>query len=204
MKTLYIFTAHIDDLEFACLGYLLNNQYDKIKLIIATTWESKEQVFSINLKELGKYIEIEYINLGFEQRLIPTHFDQVKNAFYKNINFNEDFDILTHDSSDAHTDHRALFDIALGLYKYTNRFVTIYSPEAIHFNPNYFIELNEEQFKIKKQLLANYDFGQEQSYTKKGTYFNDNRINLSNMHALENFHSKDLKSCEIYKIYKWI
>ena len=50
MKILYVFVAHIDDLEFSCLGYLLNSKYDKIKVIIATTWEAKEKIFHKNLK----------------------------------------------------------------------------------------------------------------------------------------------------------
>tara|TARA_R110002012_G_scaffold237894_1_gene411645 strand:- start:10 stop:624 length:615 start_codon:yes stop_codon:yes gene_type:complete len=204
MKTLYIFVAHIDDLEFSCLGYLLNNEYNKIKIVISTTWKPKTKVFNTNLNILNKYKKLEYVNLGFDQRLIPTHFDKVKNAFYKQIDFTEDFDILTHDKSDAHTDHKALHEIALGLYKYTNRFITIYSPEAINFTPNYFIELSKEQLNLKKQLLDNYNFNEEQSYTKKGKYFEDNRINISTFYALENFHNKDMEGCEIYKIHKWL
>jgi hypothetical protein len=204
MKTLYIFISHIDDLEFSCLGYLFNSKYNKVKIIIATTWSAKETVFQKNLQILKKYVDIEYINLGFDQRVIPTYFDKVKDAFYKQVDFTEDFDILTHDKSDAHTDHRSLHEISLGLYKYTDKFITIYSPEAINFNPNYFIELTKDQLKIKKELLNNYNFNEEQSYTKKGTYFNDNRVNLSSFYALENFHNKDMEGCEIYKIYKWL
>ena len=95
MKTLYIFVAHIDDLEFSCLGYLLNNEYDKIKVVIATTWVPKTKVFHKNLNILRKYKNVEYVNLDFDQRVIPTYFDEVKNSFYKQINFTEDFDILT-------------------------------------------------------------------------------------------------------------
>ena len=204
MKILYIFVAHIDDLEFSCLGYILNSKYNQVKVIIATTWSAKEIVFSKNLKLLSKHIDIEYINLGFEQRLIPTYFDQVKDKFYKEIDFNSEFDILTHDINDAHTDHRSLYDISLGLYKYANKFITIYSPEAINFKPNYFVELSKEQNQLKKILLDNYNFNEEQSYAKKGTYFNDNRIDLPTNFALENFHGKDIKSCEIYKIHKWL
>ena len=213
MKILYVFVAHIDDLEFSCLGYLLNSKYDKIKVIIATTWEAKEKIFqknlkllknNINKKNIIKHIDLEYINLGFEQRVIPTYFDKVKDKFYKKIDFNSDFDILTHDINDAHTDHRSLYDISLGLYKYANKFITIYSPEAINFKPNYFVELSKEQNNLKKDLLNNYNFNEEQSYAQKGSYFNDNRIDLPTHFALENFHGKDIESCEIYKIHKWL
>ena len=47
-KTLYVFVAHIDDLEFSCLGYLLNTYYNRIKIVIATTWEPKAKVFEKN------------------------------------------------------------------------------------------------------------------------------------------------------------
>ena len=216
-KTLYVFVAHIDDLEFSCLGYLLNTYYNRIKIVIATTWEPKAKVFEKNLQRLmgqlklemelscrRRITKIEYVNLKFDQRVIPTHFDEVKNSFYKQVDFTEDFDILTHDKSDAHTDHRALHEIALGLYKYTDMFITIYSPEAINFIPNYFVELSKEQLEFKKELLDNYNFNEEQSYAKKGKYFEDNRINLPSFYALENFHNKDMEGCEIYKIHKWL
>ena len=54
MKILYVFVAHIDDLEFSCLGYLLNSKYDKIKVIIATTWEAKEKIFQQKSKIIKK------------------------------------------------------------------------------------------------------------------------------------------------------
>lgn len=204
MRTLYIFVAHIDDLEFACLGYTLNNSYDKVKLIVATTWPAKEEFFKKNLEILSQYIELEYINLGFPQRLIPTHFDEVKDKFYKQIDFSSDFDILTHDKNDAHTDHVGVFTIAFGIYKYCNKFVTIYSPEMVNFTPNYFVEMTSEQIKLKKELLANYDFGQEQSYAKKGTYFEEERLDLPTMFALDMFHNKNIAGSECYKIYKWL
>lgn len=204
MRTLYIFVAHIDDLEFACLGYVFNNKYDKVKLVVATTWPAKEEFFKKNLDSLRKSIDIEYINLGFPQRVIPTHFDEVKDKFYKLINFSEDFDILTHDKNDAHTDHTSVFQIAFGVYKYCNKFITIYSPEMVNFTPNYFVEMSPSQVALKKELLATYDFGQEQSYTKKGTYFEEERLDLPTLFALDMFHNKNVEACECYKIYKWL
>jgi hypothetical protein len=203
MNNLYVFLSHLDDLEFSCLSYILNSDYKKVKVIVATTWAPKEKIFEKNLKILKSHVNIEYINLGFKQRLIPTYFDKVKDKFYKNVDFNSEFDIITHDADDAHTDHKALHNIALGLFKYCNRFITVYSPEAINFKPNFYVEMNDMQIKLKNELLDNYNFNEEQSYAQKGTYFNNNRIDLPKLYALENFHGRDIEGCEIFKIYKW-
>lgn len=204
MRTLYTVLAHIDDLEFATLGYILNSDYDRIVLITCTTWEPKEGVFQKNLEILKEYVNIEYVNLKFPQRLIPTYFDEIKDRIYKEIDFSSDFDILTHDAKDAHTDHTSVYKILFGIYKYCNRFVTVYSPEMVNFTPNFFIEMDKEQLELKKKLLANYNFNEEQSYAKKGYYFQEDRIDLPTLFALDMFHNRNLVGSECYKIYKWL
>ena len=207
-NNLFIFTAHLDDLEFSCLGYLLKHteDYNTINVVIASTWEDKVHVWKDNLKLLENKIgkKINYFNLGFEQRTIPTNFDKVKDSFYKIVNFEERFDILTHDKNDAHTDHRALYEISFGLYKYSDRFITLYSPEAVDFIPNYYVDMTESDDKFKKNLISNYDFGKEQTYTKKGSYFELDYQDIPSIYAKANFHNAKISHCEMYKIYKWI
>ena len=146
-KDLVVFIAHIDDFECACYGYVFKHhkEYDKIKIVTATTWAKKLPVWEENLKLFPKEIldKIEDINLDFPQRQLTTEFDNLKDKFYKIIDFNNRFDILTHDEEDCHSDHTALAKAARGMYKYCNRFVTIYSPSSAHFNPNYFVNLNK-------------------------------------------------------------
>ena len=91
MKKLYIFMAHIDDFECSCYGYLFRHhkEYKKIYLVIATMWENKRKIILENLDELPDEIKnkIEYINLDFEARTLMNEFDNVKDKFYKIINY---------------------------------------------------------------------------------------------------------------------
>ena len=139
-KDLIVFIAHIDDFECSCFGYLFKHykKYEQINIVIATTWPSKVPIWEENLKLLPPSIKdkINYTNLNFEQRTLNTNFDHLKDKFYKIIDFNKRFDILTHDEEDCHSDHTALAKAARGMYKYCNRFITIYSPSSAHFNPN--------------------------------------------------------------------
>ena len=116
-KTLIVFAAHIDDVELAFWGYMSKHydEYKKIKIIIATDWEPKRDVWNENLERMKDYIAattvphrfdvIEYVNLGYEARKAMTDFDSIKDDFYKLIDFDKRFDILTHDDKDCHTDH---------------------------------------------------------------------------------------------------
>lgn len=208
-KDLIVFIAHIDDFECACYGYVFKHykEYSKIKIVTATTWAKKIPVWEENLKLFPKEIldKIEDINLDFPQRQLTTEFDNLKDKFYKLIDFNKRFDILTHDKEDCHSDHTALAKAARGMYKYCNRFVTIYSPSSSHFNPNYFVGLDKDTYNLKKLTLDKYDIQKDQSYTKLGYYLqSEEHYNIGRAHVLENYVFDDYKNYEVYKIIKWL
>jgi len=208
-KELVYFIAHIDDFEFSCLGYLHENHhlYENIKIITATMWEKKIEIWRENIKLLPSDIQqkIVDINLGFPQRRMMEHFDDVKEEFYKHINFKGRFDLITHDSEDCHTDHIALHHIAKGIYKYSNRFITILSPSSINFAANYFIGLEEDVYDLKKKCLDKYDISNEQSFSKLGYYLqSEEHYNIARTHVLSNYAFDDHKTYEIYKILKWL
>jgi len=209
MKKLYIVTAHIDDFECSAYGYLFKHhkEYDKIVLVIASKWKFKDNIILQNLKELPDEIEskIQYINLGYEARKFNTDFDKMKDDFYKEIDWNEDFDILTHDSNDAHTDHKVLSDISMGLYKYVSKYITMYSPSSVNFGPNYFVGLSDEAYQYKKKALDKYDIQKEQSYSKKGYYLqSEDHYNIGKSYVLENCVNTNSNYYEVYKILKWM
>ena len=54
---LVFFMAHLDDFELSCLGYLIKygKDYDTIKCIVASKWQSKEPVWKENLKKIEKF-----------------------------------------------------------------------------------------------------------------------------------------------------
>ena len=176
MKDLYFFLAHIDDFEISCIGYLFRNHkhYNNIYIIIATDWEPKREIWLENLdlicSNLNISQKVKYINLGYEPRLLMTNIDNLKNDFYEQVDFNLKFDIVTHDKEDCHTDHIACSLAGTGLYKYTNKYVTIYSPSSKHFKANYWIGLPQEIYNIKKACIDKYDIRHDKSYTKLGYY----------------------------------
>ena len=129
----------------------------------------------------------------------------MKDAFYKKINFDKRFDLLTRDGNDSHTDHVAVSLVAKGMYKYCNRFVTIYSPSSVHFDSNYYIGLSSQVFSIKRKALDEYDISKEQSYSKWGYYLqSEEHYNIGRAYVLENFAFDDYENYEIYRIFKWL
>ena len=207
-KNLICFMAHLDDFELSCLGYLFRhvNEYDKIRCIIATTWEAKTQIWHENLNRICQFIgkELRYENLGFQQRKMQTNFDDIKDKFYSTVDFKERFDILTHDFDDCHTDHIATHMIAKGLYKYCDRFTTVYSPSSVNFMANYWIGLGEDQHNLKRNFLDKYSINVEQSYTKLGYYLQDTQhYDVGSAYYRENFVHADHEHHECYKILKW-
>lgn len=208
-KDLVIFIAHVDDCECASYGYLFKHheEYEEIKIVTATTWPNKVPVWEKNLKNLPEpvFSKIKNINLEFNQRTLFENLDPMKDSFYKKIDFNKRFDLLTHDDKDSHTDHVAVNLAAKGLYKYCNRFITMYSPSSVHFKSNYYIGLSPEVVSIKKEALDGYDIAKEQSYSKWGYYLqSEEHYNIGRAHVLENFAFDDYENYEIYKILKWL
>ena len=217
MKDLIVFAAHLDDVELAFWGFISKHfeDYQRIKVIIATDHEPKRGVWAENLKLMSEYIyttskyrptvKIEYINLGYAARQGMTDFDKIKDDFYKLLDFDRRFDILTHDDKDCHTDHHVLNKIAMGMYKYANRFVTVYSPSSTHFDANYWIPLDDEQWNLKREMCEGYDIGKEQSYSKMGYYLDsEEHWNIGKSYQMENFVHTDNKYYEVYRIIKWL
>lgn len=207
MKDLYFFIAHLDDFEISCLGYLFKNkhQYNNINIIISTNWAPKKEIWKENLELIKSKLDInvDYINLDYNQRTLMSNFDNLKDDFYKQINFNNRFDIVTHDSEDCHTDHIACNIIATGLFKYTNKFVTIYSPSSKNFKANYWIGLTKKTYQFKKECIDKYNINNEQSYTKLGYYIqNEDHYNIGKSYYLENFVHQDCDYYETYRILK--
>lgn len=206
-RDLYFFISHIDDFEISCLSYLwkYSNTYQNINIIIPTSWTPKKEIWEDNLKAIREFlnIDIKYQNLGYDQRSLMTNFDKVKDDFYKCINFKNRFDIVTHDENDCHTDHLACNMIALGIFKYSSKFITIYSPSSRNFNPNFWIGMEDELYNIKKNFIDKYTVENEQSYTKLGYYIqSEDHYNIGKSYYIENNVHQDYKYYECFRILK--
>ena len=207
MRDVYFFLAHIDDFEISCIGFLCSNhtKYESVNIIIATDWEKKRGIWEDNLKALEKHlgIAISYKNLKYDQRVLMTNFDAVKDSFYRAINFERRFDIVTHDQEDCHTDHVACSMIANGIFKYANSYFTVYSPSSRNFKANYWVGMSQEEYALKKACVDRYNISNEQSYTKLGYYMqNEEHYNIGRSYHLENFVHEDHDFYETYRIIK--
>ena len=93
-KDLVVFIAHIDDFECACYGYVFKHhkEYDKIKIVTATTWAKKLPVWEENLKLFPKEIldKIEDITGAYYYHTMKKELNgkiKVPLISFRNLNF---------------------------------------------------------------------------------------------------------------------
>ncbi len=205
-KDLHILCAHLDDFEISCYGYIFKHhgRYENIYLHLATNNDHKEPITLNNLNELAKILGrgINYRQHNFHSTRLRNEMDDLKDSIYTSIDFKRNFDILCHDSNDLHTDHQVCYEIMMGLLKLSDRFFTYYSPSSINFEPNYFIELSEDQYKFKSKTIGEYDIEKDQSYSKVGYYLNEH-WNIGMAYVMENCAKYKSEYYDIYKIKKW-
>ena len=206
IKDLHILCAHLDDFEISCYGYIFKHhkQYENIYLHLATNNDHKEPITKANLQLLESIIErpLIYLQHNCHSTRLRSEMDDLKDLIYRSIDFKRNFDILSHDSNDLHTDHQVCYEIMMGLMKLSDRFVTYYSPSSLNFEPNYFIELTKPQYDEKIRGISCYDIEKDQSYTKVGYYLNEH-WNIGMAYVMENCAKYKSEYYDIYKIKKW-
>ena len=205
-RDLHILCAHLDDFEISCNGYIFkhHNRYENIYVHVATNNKHKDPITIKNLNELSVLIgkPLIYRQHNYNSTRLRTEMDDLKNSIYTGIDFKRDFDILSHDNKDLHTDHQVCNEIMTGLLKLSDRFITYYSPSSLNFEPNYFIELNKNQWNFKNKTIEKYDIEKDQSYSKVGYYLNEH-WNIGMAYVMENCAKYKSEYYDIYKIKKW-
>ena len=205
-RDLHILCAHLDDFEISCCGYLFKhyNRYENIYLHLATHNDYKEPITLQNVGEFGSVIKqtIHYLQHNYHSTRLRSEMDYLKDNVYRNIDFKRNFDILSHDNKDLHTDHQVCNEIMMGLLKLSDRFITYYSPSSLNFEPNYFIELSKEQYDFKTKTISRYDIKKDHSYSKVG-YYLDSHWNIGMAYVMENCAKYKSEYYDIYKIKKW-
>ena len=208
-KDLHVLCAHLDDFEISCNGYIFKHhkQYENIYIHVATNNDHKEPITIENLQLLTDILPspistIHYKQHDFHSTRLRSEMDDLKDSIYTSIDFKRNFDILSHDSNDLHTDHQVCYEIMMGLLKLSDNFITYYSPSSLNFEPNYFIELTEDQYKFKTKTIGKYDIEKDQSYTKVGYYLNEH-WNIGMAYVMENCAKYKSEYYDIYKIKKW-
>ena len=204
-KKLYVLTAHLDDFELSCLAYLFKHaaEYSSIHLIVASTNDFKNGVTLENIGSIKKLIKstIDYKNCGFRAQALQSYFDELKHEIYTMIDWHSSFDVMTHTIDDLHTDHQVIANIAMGLFKYCEKYTEFYSPSTKDFSPNYFIPMSSELYALKDFCCQKYDIQKDESYTKMGYYLDDHR-NLGKLYTYENHVKYTSEYFEVYSIKK--
>ena len=108
-KDLHVLCAHLDDFEISCNGYIFKHhkQYKNIYIHVATNNNHKEPITVENLQLLIDILEdskINYKQHNFHSTRLRSEMDDLKDSIYTSIDFKRNFDILSHDSNDLHTD----------------------------------------------------------------------------------------------------
>ena len=207
-RDLHIVCAHLDDFEISCNGYVFKHykRYKNIYVHVATNNNHKEPITVENLHDLRNLFdnetELHYKQHNCHSTKLRSEMDQLKDSIYTSIDFKRNFDILSHDNKDLHTDHQVCNEIMMGLLKLSDRFITYYSPSSLNFEPNYFIELSKEQYDFKTKTISKYDIEKDQSYTKVGYYLNEH-WNIGMAYVMENCAKYKSEYYDIYKIKKW-
>ena len=91
MKDLIILTSHLDDFELGCVGFIIKhyNEYKNIFLYVATNNDYKEPITLNNIIKINNHIskDIKYSNFNYGATKLKTQFDELKDEFYKLIDF---------------------------------------------------------------------------------------------------------------------
>ena len=84
------------------------------------------------------------------------------------------------------------------------KYLSIYSPSTISFKPNFWISLDDKDYRLKKELCDVYNIDNEQSYTKLGYYLqSEDHYNIGSAYEIENFTKTISNHTECFKILKW-
>ncbi|MEM3113224.1 MAG: PIG-L deacetylase family protein [Candidatus Pacearchaeota archaeon] len=156
--------AHPDDIELGCGGTIAKHlsNGDEVFVIIMTNGEQgnhnpkMEEAIS-SLKELG--IKNENIFFGnFPDTSIPVDKNSIN--FVENIMDKYNIErVYTHSPNDRHQDHRACSNIVSAaarphVNKKTKEILLFQGPSTkVHFEPHYFIEINNDQMMKKINAL---------------------------------------------------
>lgn len=177
-KNILVVGAHPDDIEYSCLGFLLNQKEfgAKITAFIASSGSMNDKTSGIErIQESQKSLTFN----EFEQ-----HYSSVGDFSYvqteaeiRELVLSKSFDcVLVHDPRDAHQEHRVIYEITLSAIRRLNlSFIRYRSVSTTQdFISNYRVGI-DKFFNQKVKSLKFHVSQQDKSYMSKN--------------AIENFHT---------------
>lgn len=150
----YLFVvSHVDDAEISCAGLIskLKTRGDHVKVIsLSSVYGGVDLLdeFTASMTTL----EVEFQAYNIETRRFNANVNHINKLIYDKVK-GYDF-VITHDPLDRHDDHRILAEQVRRVYN--GNLFTFIAPHNGNEDPNYFVELTEEQLEKKIAALACY------------------------------------------------
>lgn len=153
--------AHCDDIEIGCGGTLLKmiEDYDKIRIfwmVFSSNETRKKEAVSSADQFLDKVQNKDVKILDFKDGFLPSVWSDVKQRFE---NFKNEFSpdiIFTHYRDDLHQDHRTINELTWNTFR--NHLIFEYEIPKYDGdlgNPNFFVPLDADHVKQKKEIILN-------------------------------------------------
>lgn len=157
----YLFIgAHTDDIELSCGGTIYKLVQEHYIHCLSFSFCNKPELgeeYDASLSLLG----VNFISLSnFPSRIFTKHRQDILNSLYSLTGF--DF-IFTHSVDCIHQDHKVIARESLRAFKGKN-LITYSQPWNTNENPNYFVELSEQQLEKKIEALACYKSQAHRAY----------------------------------------
>lgn len=159
----YLFIgSHPDDIELSCGGTIckLKEQGHEIQ-IIALSFKYHE-VLSNEFEQAAKFLGVEGIIGSYDVRCFSTQAPAIADNILNDIECFEPDYVFTHDEADKHDDHWITAREVKRVW--SGNLITFLHPWNGNPNPNYFVEITEEQLSLKIELLKIYYSQSGRSY----------------------------------------
>lgn len=154
MKALFI-GSHCDDAELSCGGTIQKIGGDLMPLSYCNKIELVDE-FQESCRVLGV--------TGYAHQFKVRRMIEERHEIAQHLNACRMYDtIFTHSIKDVHPDHRVTAEESLRIFKTQNIF-TYLAPWNGDEEPNYFVEISDEQLAKKIEALACYKSQEHRSY----------------------------------------
>jgi len=161
MTNLFI-VAHVDDAEISCGGLIqkLIQKGEHVKVISLSKVYSGADLFYEFQASMETLKVDEYQTFNIETRRFNANQNYISDIIYeKALGYDN---VVTHDCSDRHDDHRIVAEKVRRLFN--GNIFTFMTPLNGNEDPNYFVEITGQQLEKKVSALACYKSQSHRSY----------------------------------------
>jgi LmbE family N-acetylglucosaminyl deacetylase len=171
--------AHPDDIEYSCLGFLLNQKNAGVKILTYTASHGSREDFlkgSIRIKESAKSSEFNNF-IFFLRESGKFDYGEIEKEIRIILNSEKVDCVLVHDPNDSHQEHRMLYDIVISAIRRLDlsviRYKSVSSTNLFHSN----LIVNVSDFmEFKFNALAFHESQKSKTYMSKNSIESFHRL----------------------------